>query len=282
MRELSFSKYSGCGNDFLLIDNRDLSFPSSASKLIQRLCHHPEGVGADGIVLLETSQVADFKMRIFNADGSEAEMCGNGLRCLKQFIQEQGIFTSPLSIETMQRILQVEMHQDLVKASMGTPSSMKLGINLLVESTNYVVHYVDTGVPHLIHFVDDIENVEVLSLGPKLRFHPLFSPKGANANFAQITGPSSLRLRTYERGVERETLACGTGATAAAIISSVIHQLTAPITVETRSRQSLTIDFSIDGKHQITNVTQSGPATYHFKGSFALSKEDLCQQNQSK
>lgn len=277
MREISFSKYSGCGNDFLLIDNRDLSFPSSEKKLIQRLCHRPEGVGADGIVLLETSQVADFKMRIFNADGSEAEMCGNGLRCLKQFIREQGIYQSPLSIETMQRILQVEMSHDHVKASMGNPSSIKLGINLSVESTNYIVHYLDTGVPHIIHFVDDVESVEVNALGSKLRFHPLFAPKGANANFAQITGPSSLRLRTYERGVEQETLACGTGATAAAIISSILHQLIAPVRVETRSGQSLTIDFSIDENNQITNVTQSGPATYHFKGSFALSKEDLCQ-----
>ncbi|KAF3361517.1 Diaminopimelate epimerase [Chlamydiales bacterium STE3] len=276
MTEIAFSKYSGCGNDFLLIDNRDNHFPAHNSGFIARMCHRPSGVGADGVILLEQSQTADFKMRIYNADGSEAEMCGNGLRCLKKFIREKGITASPLKIETMTRQHQVELIADCVKATMGEPTDIQLNLSLSINGKTHIVHFLNTGVPHVIQFVDDLEKAPVEALGRTLRYHPHFMPRGANANFVTITESSSLSVRTYERGVEQETLACGTGATASAIAAALLFQLPAPIQIKTRSGQFLTIDFTIDEHNQITNVTQSGPATYHFKGSFALSKEDLC------
>lgn len=271
MVEFAFSKYSGCGNDFILIDNRSCTFPSQQASLIARLCRRADGVGADGLILLEKSEKADFKMRIFNADGKEAEMCGNGLRCLNKFVQELGISAPSLKIETMERELQVEMLGDNVKASMGDPKDIQMNISLPLDGQDCLVHYLDTGVPHAIHFVEDASKVPVDKIGPEIRYHPFFQPKGANANFVQVTGPSSLFIRTYERGVEGETLACGTGATAAAIAAYYQFNMNAPIQVKTKSGQSLTIDFIVDANKQITNVTQSGPAIYHFKGSFALS-----------
>lgn len=271
-----FSKYSGCGNDFILIDNRNNLFPSHHVSLISRLCRRPDGIGADGVILIETSHIADVKMRIFNSDGKEAEMCGNGLRCIMKFLHELGITKSKLDIETMERKLHIESFGDQVKASMGSPKDIKQNISLMIQNKEVIVHYLDTGVPHAIHFVENIEDAPVVELGSKIRFHSFFQPKGANANFVQITGPTSLTIRTYERGVEAETLACGTGATAAALMAHLDKGLVSPIEVKTKSGQNLTISFSVDEKKQFTNVMQSGPATFHFKGSFALTKEELC------
>lgn len=274
--EFAFSKYSGCGNDFIMIDNRSCTFPSNNAALISRLCRRPEGIGADGLILMEASRKADFKMRIFNSDGKEAEMCGNGLRCFNKFLLELG-FTSPFhEIETMERKLQVRMAGENVKASMGDPKDIRMNILLLIDGKEYIVHYLDTGVPHAICFVDCVDDLPVNTLGREIRFHPIFQQKGANANFVHCSGASSLSIRTYERGVEQETLACGTGATAAAIAAYLKFKMKPPISVRTKSGESLTIDFTVH-ENQITNVTQSGPAMYHFKGSFALSKEDLCQ-----
>ena len=185
MVEFAFSKYSGCGNDFILIDNRTNAFPYN-SQVIARLCRRPDGVGADGLILLEESQHADYKMRIFNADGGEAEMCGNGLRCLKKFALELGITAPLLQVETMERTLQIEMVGESVKTSMGDPTDVQMNILLPMDSQKVIVHYLNTGVPHAIHFVEDVQKVSVRLLGPEIRYHPLFQPKGANANFVQI------------------------------------------------------------------------------------------------
>jgi len=268
--ELLFSKYSGCGNDFILIDNRKMIFAWQDSALIAQLCQRPAGVGADGVILLERSQKADYRMRIFNADGFEAEMCGNGLRCLKKFLKELGEEASQVSVETKERILQVEDCGSLVRATMGDPENVNLDLKIEVDSKNYTLHALNTGVPHAIYFTNELENVPVSVLGPKIRFHPFFSPQGANANFVELVDTHTISVRTYERGVEAETLACGTGATAAAITAGLCYKLKPPIRVKTRSREELLIDFSIDETGKVHSVSQTGPAQHHFRGFVSL------------
>lgn len=268
--DVAFSKYSGCGNDFILIDNRKELFPHNNSALIAKLCRRPEGIGADGIVLLENSQQADYRMRIFNADGFEAEMCGNGLRCLKKFIEALGVKASSLMIETKERKLKVEENGEGIMASLGEPKHIKLHLSLAIDNTSYVTHYLDTGVPHAVHFVNRLEEVDVNGLGRKIRFHDAFAPKGANANFVELQGEHHIALRTYERGVEQETLACGTGAAASAIAAVLIYHLKPPIKVETRSGIPLIVNLIFDEQAVIKEVQQTGPASFHFQGTIAL------------
>lgn len=208
---IPFSKYHGAGNDFILIDARSLSFEDPA-QMARRLCDRRHGIGADGLILLCASSVADYKMRIFNADGSEPAMCGNGIRCLYDFI---GIPTE-LKIETLSGILTCRRVGDEIAVNMGAP-------RILHESPIFVV---DTGVPHAVLFVDNLNAVDVLRQGAAIRFDPRFSPGGVNVNFAAIDSEGRLSLRTYERGVEGETLACGTGAAATAFLAMKQRGLT--------------------------------------------------------
>lgn len=251
----NFSKYSGAGNDFILIDDRDLSFPTENKLFTQRLCHRNLGIGADGIILVQPSEHSDFRFRIFNADGSEAEMCGNGVRCFAKFLQELGYQKKSFTLQTMERVLFVEMVGDEVAVEMGTPKDLHLNL-----APN--LHHIDTGVPHAVLIVADLSAIDIQKEGPPIRFHPLFQPKGANANFVQIH-ESSISLRTYERGVEGETLACGTGATAAALIASQITALKSPIRVHTKSTDILAISFD----EALQNVRMQGPAHKIFHGT---------------
>lgn len=267
MSSFSFSKYSGCGNDFILFDHRS-SYISQ--EMVSKLCHRQNGVGADGVILVERSDVCDAKMRIFNADGSEAEMCGNGLRCLAKFLQELGFPKKRLTIETMTQTLEVDYIDDHILATMGTPHSLKQNIDLAIEGEKFITHYIDTGVPHAVIFVDELENVAVTPIGRKIRHHPQFAPKGANANFVKVVSPNAISIRTYERGVEEETFACGTGATASALIAALNYNLKPPIKVNTRSKEYLEIDFKIDHAGVIKNVSQTGPARKKFSGTLDL------------
>lgn len=271
MISIPFYKYSGTGNDFILIDHRRPTTAFSPT-LIRKICHRNEGVGADGVIFLENSHSCDARMRIFNADGSEAEMCGNGLRCLAQFMLELGFTPRCYTIETMERVLTVEPKQHKIKASMGPPTNIQFDIDLHVDGATYTLHYLDTGVPHTIFFVDKIEDQPVLTLGSKLRNHPHFAPKGTNVNFVEILSPQSITIRTYERGVEGETLACGTGAVASAIVSALKKQLKTPIEVKTKSQESLHIDFHFDTLGNIQDVFQTGCATKTFQGVFYTEK----------
>lgn len=269
---LAFSKYVGCGNDFILIDNRTLHYPQEATA---RLCHRQKGIGADGVILLENSQKADFRMRIFNADGSEAEMCGNGIRCLALFINEKITKKSTLLIETMHDIIPVRIKETSVEVDMPNPRNIALNITLDVDGRSLSAHSVDTGVPHCILFVKDVEKDADMSLAPFVRNHPKFSPKGSNVNFVEIVSKNSLNIRTYERGVEGETLACGTGAVASAVIAGLVNGLESPITVNTRSGEALKISFK-NGKASSTEVKMEGSARKIFDGqinSLALGKD---------
>lgn len=271
---IRFSKYSGCGNDFILIDHREPFFPINNSVLMQKLCHRQKGIGADGVIFLEKSFTADFRMRIFNLDGSEAEMCGNGLRCLAQFIYDLGLPKKPYTIQTMERQLTIEALQNGIRTSMGTPKGLQLDILLPIGADVFEAHYVDTGVPHTVVLMDKLDLIDVSDLGKNIRFHPHFAPKGSNANFVKKVTEQTLSIRTYERGVEAETLACGTGACAAAIVAAYKWGIKSPVAIETRSGDILTIEFTktADG---VSNITQTGSAVKNFHGEFVLPQGKL-------
>lgn len=258
-----------------MIDDRIPFFPAQNDSFIRHVCHRQKGIGADGVILLQkgTQEKENFKMRIFNADGFEAEMCGNGLRCLAKYIQELGFNVGRYTVETMGQNLEVEIVEDAIKTSMPTPLFLNK-TTLELDGTHYECTHLDTGVPHAVIFVKDLESIPVLSLGKKIRFHPFFSPKGANANFVQRQGEHSFLIRTYERGVESETLACGTGCAAAAASAWQMWNLTSPIHMTTRSNEILTIDFVRNAQGDIASATQTGPAVKTFQGYFKGINDD--------
>jgi diaminopimelate epimerase len=261
---IRFSKYSGCGNDFILIDNRSFFFPLHDEQYVRQLCHRRLGIGADGIILLEPSSRADFRMRILNSDGTEAEMCGNGIRCLMKFISQLLPSTLQCVVETDAGLIALKADGSSVQAAMHDPLDMQW--NLEVEGL--CIHYLNTGVPHIVCFVDDIETVDLDQIGNKLRWHVQFAPKGANVNFATLDSQENvIRYRTFERGVEGETLACGTGAVAVALAAARLLGQASPATVLTSSGQRLIIDFQYDG-HNFQNITMTGPADHVFDGQF--------------
>lgn len=253
---IPFAKYAGCGNDFILLDNRERTITLTALQISQ-LCHRQRGIGADGLIFLEDSPLSDFKMRIFNADGSEAEMCGNGLRCLIKFIRSLGIDQESYRIEVMQQEYRASIQEDLVCVEMRSPTNVQWNIPLQME--DFSLHFLNTGVPHVVIFTSHLEEIDVQKWGAAIRHHPHFAPHGTNVNFAQIITPNEIRLRTYERGVENETLACGTGATAVALAASHQHQLSGPLQIRTASNECLTIGFE-------STVTMTGPAEFIFQG----------------
>lgn len=266
--QIPFSKYEGCGNDFILIDNRTVFFPIEAD-LITKLCHRRLGIGADGIILLENSSIADYRMRIFNADGSEAEMCGNGFRCFGKFLHEIGIQNESFNIEVFGKILSLKVEEGQITAGMSQPTDICWNIQLEIGGKDWVLDYLDTGVPHAVLFVDDVEKINLQLLGKEIRFHSKFAPRGTNVNFAQLNTNGEIWMRTYERGVEDETLACGTGATAVAIAASKKQNLKGPRAIKTRSGGILNIDFKWE-QEDVKMVTMSGPATFVFRGTIEL------------
>lgn len=268
---VQFFKYSGCGNDFILFDNRSQFFPCHNPQLISKLCQRQTGIGADGVLLLEDSKKGDFKMRIFNADGYEAEMCGNGLRCLIKFLNKMEIKKGPLKVETMHHVLQGDCEGNHhVSVEMVSPSQVKWDLKIPIENEEIVVHHLDTGVPHAVHFTNELEIIDLHQLGPKVRHHVHFQPKGANFNLVKVDEvQQKIWLRTYERGVEQETLACGTGAVAAAIAAFQIYNLSSPIHVHTRSGEILKISFKkVNG--QISDIMLSGPVQFIYQGEIHL------------
>lgn len=263
-RDIPFFKYSGSGNDFILIDNRERRTPPFTKEFIQRLTHRQMGVGADGVILLEYSTHADVKMRIFNADGSEAEMCGNGIRCLLRFMTDLGFPRRSYRIETMERVLFGSFEGKLITIDMNPPTEMKWNISLKALNSDYIAHHLNTGVPHAVIFVQDVSKIDIAVLGHAIRHHDYFSPKGANANFVEILEPNFLKIRTFERGVEGETLSCGTGCTASALAHAKLSGIKEPIRLITASGEELLISFD----NEFRTVKMSGPAHQTFKGFF--------------
>jgi diaminopimelate epimerase len=267
---LHFTKMNGAGNDFVLFDNRGGEIALDAEQ-IARLCDRHRGIGADGVLLLEKAQNgADFRMRYYNADGGEAEMCGNGARCFARFADRAAGPLRQVSFETPAGVIGAMIEGELVKLLMSQPNDLRLNLVVPLDGNDLCLHYVDSGVPHVVVPVANIDSVDVRSLGAALRHHPSFAPRGANANFVEERGPHSIAIRTYERGVEDETLACGTGVVASAIIFAATHNgVSGPIDVLVRGGDTLQVEFDRNGE-QFTNVTLTGPADFVFEGEIEL------------
>jgi len=218
---LDFYKMSASGNDFIMIDNREKVVDqlfSDVRDLVVKVCRHRLSVGADGLILIEKSATVDFSWRFFNADGSEADMCGNGGRCAARFAFVKGIAGKKMAFETLAGVMKAEILGSQVKLQLTTPTDLKLDYPVILEHRELFVSSVNTGVPHVILLTDDIEHAPVEELGRVLRYHKVFSPQGTNVDFVTVIDDKNVKLRTYERGVEGETLACGTGAVAASVV----------------------------------------------------------------
>ena len=266
---LRFTKMNGAGNDFVLIDNRlgDVHLDRSQ---IARLCDRHRGIGADGILLLEkASNRTDFRMRYFNADGGEAEMCGNGARCFARFANKVAGGEGTISFETPAGVISAALIGDLVTLQMTEPTDLRLNVKLTVASENRIVHFINSGVPHVVIPVSRIDDADVRREGAAIRYHEIFSPKGANVNFIEKRGPTKIAVRTYERGVEDETLACGTGVVASALVFAAMEDVSGPIGVLVRGGDELQVGFEkID--NQFRNVTLTGPAEFVFEGAIEV------------
>jgi len=268
---LNFWKMNGAGNDFVMLDNRDLSLALTTQQIAQ-LCDRHRGVGADGLLCVEpATDGGDFKMRYYNADGGEAEMCGNGARCFGRFVNR--LHDDKLSLirfETLAGMISAEFEGDQVRINMSAPHGLKLNTDLPVAGDVLTVHSVNTGVPHAVVFVDDLEKVPVREWGAGLRYHEAFKPKGTNANFAKELAPGSISIRTYERGVEDETLACGTGMVACALIHHELTGAPSPVSVLVKGGDTLRVGFTETAPHEYTDVTLFGPADFVFQGSVTI------------
>jgi len=263
---LRFTKMDGAGNDFILIDNRAGDIHLNGSE-IARLCDRHRGIGADGILLLENpSDHADFRMRYFNADGGEAEMCGNGARCFARFANKVARAQGKISFETPAGIISAELAGDLVTLQMTEPTDLRLSVPLQIGADKKIVHFINSGVPHVVVPVSQVADIDVSREGSVLRHHEAFSPKGANVNFIEKRGADKIALRTYERGVEDETLACGTGVVASALIFAATENVKGPIAVIARGGDELRVGFEkID--NYFSSVTLTGPAEFVFEGT---------------
>ena len=262
--QTAFAKYEGAGNDFILIDNREGGFTPRA-ELIAALCDRHFGIGADGLMTLARNAEIDCSMRYYNADGSEGEMCGNGARCFALFAHHLGI-----GGETKYFDAADGLHTARIRRSKGSAGEIELGMTAVREiRTGEGWWFLNTGVPHYVEFVDDLESVDVIGRGRIIRRDTARFPQGTNVNFVQVTGNDTIRVRTYERGVENETLACGTGATAAAIVTNfVLQRRTAHFAVSVPGGE-LAVRFSHEPETQTyTDICLSGPARRVFGGVF--------------
>jgi diaminopimelate epimerase len=267
---LQFTKMNGAGNDFILIDNRDGKLGLTSEQIV-RLCHRQRGIGADGLFLLIPARAgkAEWAWDFYNSDGSTADMCGNGARCFARFIQKVTGAKDQTSFETGAGVIHAIFDGPLVTVNLTDPKDLRLAEAVTLGSASAEVHSLNTGVPHAVMFVPDADKAMVQSLGSELRYHKHFAPKGTNVNFVQLRGPNAIRVRTYERGVEGETLACGTGVTAAALISARLHDFTSPVQVQVQGGDLLEVRFEKSGE-SFKNVSLKGPADFVFEGNIAL------------
>lgn len=266
MTPIPFVKMSGSGNDFIIIDNRAAIVPEDRlNQLVVGACRRKMSVGADGMMFIEASPKVDFKWRFFNADGSLPDMCGNGARCAARFAFLHGIAGRQMAFETLAGIIQAEVGDDGVKIRMTDPRDLKTGYPLDLDGVVLKVGSINTGVPHVVSLVADIEVVDVVTTGRLIRRHHTFAPHGTNVNFVAMTDDGRICIRTYERGVEDETLACGTGNVAAALILANERGLTSPVTLTTRSGSQLIVHFNRRGDH-FEEVFLEGDARVIYRG----------------
>jgi diaminopimelate epimerase len=238
-----------------------------APEQIAKICDRHRGVGAEGVLVLErAANGADVRMRYYNADGGEAEMCGNGARCFARYASHVAGPKEELSFETPAGVIGAKLQGELVRLEMSDPKDLRLGITIPSPQGEIAAHFINTGVPHVVVLVNELDAMDVRGLGSSIRHHALFAPKGANANFMKERGERQIAVRTYERGVEDETLACGTGVVASALIFAALKNVSGPIGVLVRGGNELQVGFEKAGD-QFRNVTLTGPADFVFEGT---------------
>lgn len=264
---LPFVKMSGTGNDFIIIDHRKPRINRDVMPEFARLvCRRRFSVGADGLIFIEESDQADFKWLFFNADGSEAEMCGNGARCAARFAYMNGIAPAHMRFETIAGIIEANVSDVNVSVLLTDPREFKQDLEIECDGSSVLLHSVDTGVPHAVVFVDSYDQVDVCRLGSQIRHHQEFMPAGTNVNFVMPLENGGFMVRTYERGVENETMACGTGAVASALVAAVRGQAKSPVDIVTSGEERLSVIFDLQGDRSVSNVFLKGPANVIYKG----------------
>jgi len=271
---ISFTKMVGAGNDFIIVE---AVTGINVRRLAKQMCHRTDGIGADGLLILERSQKADYRMRIINPDGSEAEMCGNGVRCLAAYIVRlKKERRKTFSIQTKSGIIEAQAKGEVATVRLSNPKDHQANIKLKLNQRPLCVQYIDTGVPHAVVFVEGLQKINVTLLGEQIRFHQRFSPRGANVNFVELIRPGLVAARTYERGVEDETRACGTGSVASALLAflhttpETTDKIDAKMKVRTASGEVLQITFDLTQK-KISNVRLKGSAKFIAQGQYFLS-----------
>jgi len=264
-----FYKMVASGNDFVVVDNRR-KIIKNAGAFSREICALHQGAGADGVLLYENSARADFRMRIVNLDGSEAAACGNGFRCIALYARKIMRMSPEMRFESGSGLIEAEVKSvGFVKVQLIKPRIFETDGKLVLGSRNLGYAFLDTGVPHTVIFSEGLEKIDVFTLGRAVRQHSRFKPAGTNVNFVEIRNRKEIRVRTYERGVENETLACGTGSTASAVISVLKGHCLPPVTVHTRGGEKLVIDMVRKGSG-IEKVFLQGKAKFVYKGEYYL------------
>ena len=268
---LEFTKMNGAGNDFVLIDDRSEKLQLSTAQIV-KICDRHRGIGADGLIILVPckSGKADWAWKFYNNDASTGEMCGNGARCFGRFVQKLTGINRDFTFETEAGIITASFQGDRVTVSLTEPRDLRLDQKLPLTAGTQTIHSLNTGVPHVVLFVADADKAMVREWGPEIRRHAHFSPKGTNVNFVQVLGKDHIRVRTFERGVEGETLACGTGVTASALISSRVHQFNSPVKVQVQGGDQLAVSFRANNGGNFSDVRLTGPAEFVFEGKINL------------
>ena len=269
---IEFTKASGAGNDFVLIDNMDDRLQLDKVTLAHVLCSRRFGIGADGLLLLEPSVKADFFMRYHNADGSYGGMCGNGGRCVARYAYIHGIARSPMTFVALDHVYQAVMIGNDVKLRMKNPIDYRASIDISLKDKVFSGSFINTGSPHVVIFQERMEDFDVEGIGKEIRHNALFLPDGTNVNVVRPLSSGAIEIRTYERGVECETLACGTGAVASAIVSAYEKQLSSPVHVKVRSGEELLVHFEMN-KGNAREVHLQGSAHFLFSGRLVYDSE---------
>ena len=282
MKKIPFMKFSGAGNDFIVVDNRDrLIDPKKMPAFVNGVCRRHLSVGADGLIFIEKSRKYDFRWRFYNNDGGEADFCGNGARCVARYAYLKRIAPKTMKFEGTAGVVEAEVDDEQVTVRVPAPTDVRLNVRLAIASyrrrrtdaqpvtgpDGMVLegHAINTGVPHFVYFVPDTATAEVIGIGRPTRYHESFQPAGANVDFTQVVDQHTIQVRTYERGVENETLACGSGALASALLAALVHKMESPVTVIPLSRMPLRVTFERNGE-RFSNLTLTGEARAVYEG----------------
>lgn len=271
--KINFLKVEAAGNDFILIDNFDKKYNIDFAELARVISDRHRGIGADGLLIFEKSDIADFKMRYLNADGSESGMCGNGGRCIAGYAAII-LRKTNLIFEALDFVYNAEVNSDYVTLFMKEPKIILNNVNIKIDNFSFPINFIDTGAPHAIVFIEEapelglnLSDIDVIKIGGKIRFHEKFQPSGTNVDFVQKVSNSTFKIRTYERGVENETLSCGTGTVASAILGSEKYHINPPIKIISLSNEILTVNF-LKKENNYHQVSLGGNIHFVFSGNF--------------